>query len=198
MRRRTDEKRREIVDVAADLFLELGYEGTSMSLVSRRLGGSKATLYAYFGSKDELLLAVLEAESDRIAGETIPQDQTREVQQLLRETGLHFIEARTAPRAAQLFRVVAALPAGSAIDRSLRSRVVVPGFAGLCALMHALVEKGALRFADPRKLAFHFKGLLEADLFARAVLAPREEIARRELEQAAADAADVFLRAYAA
>ena len=51
MRVRTEEKRREIVRVASDLFHDNGYERTSMSMISERLGGSKATLYGYFKSK---------------------------------------------------------------------------------------------------------------------------------------------------
>ena len=198
MRTRTDEKRREIVGVAAELFLELGYEGTSMSLVSRRLGGSKATLYSYFGSKDELFLAVVDAESERFAGEAIPLDRVDDVRQLLRRVGLRFIEARTSARAAQLFRIVASLPAGSAVDHGFRSRLAVPGFARLCALMKALVDKGLLRLVDPRILAMHFKALVEGDLFERPVLALGDTMAPREMEQAATGATDTFLRAYAA
>jgi AcrR family transcriptional regulator len=44
MRVRTEEKRQEIVEIAARLFEELGYERTSMSAIAARVGGSKATL----------------------------------------------------------------------------------------------------------------------------------------------------------
>ena len=197
MRRRTDEKRLEIVSVAAELFLELGYESTSMSLVSRRLGGSKATLYAYFGSKHELFLAVVDAEAERVAGDAVPLDQVDDVRQLLRGVGLRTIEARTSARAAQLLRIIASLPVGSAVDHGLRSRLVVPGFARLCAMMKALVDKGLLRLVDPRILAMHFKALVEGDLFERPDLALGDTMAPREMEQAATGATETFLRAYA-
>ena len=51
MRVRKEEKRQEIVRIAAKLFEELGYERTSMSTIAARDGGSKATLYGYFPSK---------------------------------------------------------------------------------------------------------------------------------------------------
>ena len=60
MRLRTEVKRQEIVRIAAQLFEELGYERTSMSEISARVGGSKATLYGYFASKEDLLRAVLD------------------------------------------------------------------------------------------------------------------------------------------
>ena len=62
MRVRTEEKRQEIVRIAAELFEQLGYERTSMSAIAASVGGSKATLYGYFASKEDLLRAVLAAE----------------------------------------------------------------------------------------------------------------------------------------
>ena len=59
MRVRTESKRREIVQIATALFVEQGFERTSMSAIAGGVGGSKATLYGYFQSKDELLRAVL-------------------------------------------------------------------------------------------------------------------------------------------
>ena len=47
------------VDVAEELFLEHGFAGTSVNEVVRRAGGSLATLYAEFRTKDELFEAVM-------------------------------------------------------------------------------------------------------------------------------------------
>ena len=54
MRVMTDEKRSAIVAAAWGVFREKGFEGTSMSDVCERVRGSKATIYRYFKSKDEL------------------------------------------------------------------------------------------------------------------------------------------------
>lgn len=59
MRTKTEEKRQAIIDVAAATFGELGFERTSMSEICTRLGGSKATLYNYFPSKEALFLEVM-------------------------------------------------------------------------------------------------------------------------------------------
>src|SRR5690348_2624224 len=69
---RTEEKRDEIVRIASQAFDELGYDRCSMATISERLGGSKATLYGYFPSKEDLLRAVIKCE---IASEF---DQIRE------------------------------------------------------------------------------------------------------------------------
>ena len=54
MRVRTEDRRQAIIDVALQVFREVGFERASMALISRRLGGSKGTLYGYFRSKEEL------------------------------------------------------------------------------------------------------------------------------------------------
>jgi AcrR family transcriptional regulator len=56
------EKRTEIVGAARALFLETGYEATSMASIAAAAGVASNTIYWYFRDKDELLVAVLDAE----------------------------------------------------------------------------------------------------------------------------------------
>ena len=60
MRTKSDDKRREIIAKAWELFKENGFERTTMSEISERVGGSKATLYGYYDSKEQLFAAALE------------------------------------------------------------------------------------------------------------------------------------------
>lgn len=57
---RKQERRAAIVAAARKSFLEDGYAATSMSGLLATLGGSKATLWSYFRSKEELFAAVIE------------------------------------------------------------------------------------------------------------------------------------------
>jgi len=61
MRRRTDERRLAILGAAHRAFAEAGFRSTTIEDIARRFGGSKATIYSYFRSKDELFVAVTEA-----------------------------------------------------------------------------------------------------------------------------------------
>ncbi len=54
-----DERRETILQIAHAAFLEDGYASTSMSGIAAKVGGSKATLYNYFSSKEELFAAVI-------------------------------------------------------------------------------------------------------------------------------------------
>lgn len=55
-----NDRRQAIVEAATRSFLEDGYAATSMSGLLKTLGGSKATLWSYFRSKEELFAAVIE------------------------------------------------------------------------------------------------------------------------------------------
>jgi AcrR family transcriptional regulator len=50
--------RDRILDAALDLFVEHGFDGTSVRQIAERVGTTKAALYYYFASKDEILMAL--------------------------------------------------------------------------------------------------------------------------------------------
>lgn len=58
-------KGRQIIDAARRVFYKDGYDTTSMDAVAREADVSKATVYAHYGSKEALLLAVVEEELRR-------------------------------------------------------------------------------------------------------------------------------------
>ncbi|WP_414058446.1 TetR/AcrR family transcriptional regulator [Rouxiella chamberiensis] len=66
MRTLTEARRQAIIDTATELFQEMGYERTSMNEVARRMGGSKATLYNYFASKEALFEKVVRTYSTHL------------------------------------------------------------------------------------------------------------------------------------
>jgi AcrR family transcriptional regulator len=55
-------KQKEIVAAARALFIDEGYEATSMSRLAATAGVAPNTIYWYFKDKDEVLVAVLDAE----------------------------------------------------------------------------------------------------------------------------------------
>lgn len=59
---RSADKREEVLDIASENFRGKGYEGTSINVMAREAGISKESIYRYFGSKEDLFLAVVERE----------------------------------------------------------------------------------------------------------------------------------------
>jgi AcrR family transcriptional regulator len=63
-------RRREVLDVAARLFHERGYQGTSMDEIADAVGLTKGSLYHHFASKTEILAAIYEEAADLVVGHT--------------------------------------------------------------------------------------------------------------------------------
>ncbi len=58
---------RRVMRAALDLFGEHGVSGTSLQMIATALGVTKAAVYHQFRSKDELVLAVAEAEMEGLS-----------------------------------------------------------------------------------------------------------------------------------
>lgn len=63
--RRTD-TRTQLQAVALELFVERGYDGTSLREIAERLSITKAAVYYHFRSKDEILISLIEDFLDRL------------------------------------------------------------------------------------------------------------------------------------
>ena len=59
----------EILDAAAELFVQRGVAAVGMAEVAEAAGCSRATLYRYFDSRDALRGAFIQRETTRVAGE---------------------------------------------------------------------------------------------------------------------------------
>jgi AcrR family transcriptional regulator len=191
MRVRTEEKRQDIIRIAAKLFEELGYERTSMSMIASRVGGSKATLYAYFPSKEELLRAVLDhdvnAEADRLMHEFLSEKDLRSG---LVRLGISYLSRHHA-RAASI-RTVANQP----IAEEFYTNVLRPAWQRLADRFAEMMKQGRLKFADPWTTAMHWKGLTEWDLLEKHLLTSPGACDPSQVVSAATAAADAFLKVY--
>ena len=64
-----EERKNEILDVAEELFAEKGYDNASTNDIIGKIGIARGTLYHHFGSKEEILDAIV----DRMTREGISQ-----------------------------------------------------------------------------------------------------------------------------
>ncbi len=56
----TDQRKAQIIDAAEDVFTQKGFNEARMDDIANETGLSKGTLYLYFKSKDELIIAILD------------------------------------------------------------------------------------------------------------------------------------------
>jgi len=197
MRTRSEEKRRDIVRVAAKAFEELGYERTSMLTIAERLRGSKQTLYNYFGSKEELLRAVLDFDVSEVANRSMEEFLAeKNLRKALVRLGIAFLNGQLSPSAMSNIRIVSTQPAESDIGEEFYENALRPAWKRTAEAFGALMSDGKLRKSDPWLAVMQWKGLVLLDLFERRLLGAMKRIDPQEIEAAAKSAADAFLRIY--
>ena len=197
VRTKSDEKRREIIRVAGEAFQELGYERTSMLTIAERLRGSKQTLYNYFPSKEDLLRAVLASDVGEVADEALDEfGREKNVRKALVRLGQTYLGRQLAPLAISNMRIVATQPPESGIGQDFYRNILCAAWQRAADLFKGLMVEGRLRRADPWIAAMHFKGLVLQDLLERQLLGASNSPDPKEIEAAAKQAADAFLRVY--
>ena len=86
----TDRTKAELLRVATEVFAEVGYSGARVDEIAERTRTTKRMIYYYFGGKEQLYLAVLEAaytdirqaEQSIHAGDLPPRDAVRRIAEL--------------------------------------------------------------------------------------------------------------------
>lgn len=100
-------RRQAFLTAATELFLEQGFERTSVSDIVNRSKGSRATLYQLFGNKEGLLTAMIEETTGQIWGAVGNQsDDTPMTEDDLIKVARRMVAAILNPRAIAVFRVV--------------------------------------------------------------------------------------------
>lgn len=97
-----------MLDAATELFLEKGFERTSLSDIVSRSKGSRSTVYEQFGNKEGLLRAMIEDVTADIWTVIGDDDEDAPFTEAgLVDLGCRFASAALAPRAIAVFRILA-------------------------------------------------------------------------------------------
>lgn len=152
---RRQDRREAIIDVAMRFFLEHGYAAASMSAIAAEIGGSKATLWSYFPSKEELFEAVLEKKTSEFRQKLLLLlDPCGDAEQSLRNFCQGFIERVTAPDAIALHRLVMAeCGRFPEIGRIFYERAPKATERVLADFMRWMMDRGRLRSSDAESAA---------------------------------------------
>jgi AcrR family transcriptional regulator len=194
---RTEEKRDEIVRIASEAFNELGYDRCSMATISDRLGGSKATLYGYFSSKEELLRSVLQcqvaSEFDSIMHELHQEPNLREG---LIKLGTAYLKKKLSSLPVANIRCIVNQPPCSTMGKEFYEGVIHPALKKIAAQLQVLMDQGRLKQADPWVALMHWKGLHDWDFFERRLIGVITGPQDIDIEKVATLGADAFLKLY--
>lgn len=198
MRVKSEAKRQTIVDVAAQAFRELGVEGASMAEISARVGGSKATLYNYFASKDELVFEVMSrsCEAEFEAACQAIDEATPEIREALRNFGERWLTVLYSPKV-QANRHLAIATAGKTeVGRLMYERGVLRSQSLVSGLLAGAMDQGKLARTDAGVATRHLFSLLEAELIDRFLFQLLGAVSAQEIREVTGRAVDVFMAAY--
>src|SRR3954466_8517360 len=99
-------KRRQILDGARKVFMDMGFDGASMGEIARSAGVSKGTLYVYFDDKNRLFEAIVEETALEQGEMAFDSGPAGDVTTTLREFGAAYIAMILRPDGGSAIRTV--------------------------------------------------------------------------------------------
>lgn len=195
-----DAREEQILRAAFQVFTAKGFHGATMLDVATAARASKATLYDRFRSKAALFEALV-AWGVRQGVEAlgaVADDPSLAPQAALERFAERLLVRIMAPQSLALFRIAAAEGArwpevGRIFDRLTREHGVDVGR----AIAARLVAAGTIAIDDPDDFGHAFIGLLQGELFTRALLGAIAPPSAADLRKHARRATRRLLRAFA-
>jgi AcrR family transcriptional regulator len=195
----TAEARRErIVRMAAPLFLKNGYDNVSIDDIIDVVGGSKATIYAWFGGKEGLFEAVIRQEC-RDVTMAIHVDAAGSLEAQLTEIGHSFLAMVLSPPILEFHRLMVSIGRKfPEIGRLFYETGPASAYSIVATWIAKQQKDGRIVEEDPYRLAVLFLDMLIGEhQLSRLTSMPRA--ARREkIAETVRLAVKVFLRGCAA
>ena len=192
-------KRRQILDGARKVFMDLGFDGASMGEIARAAAVSKGTLYVYFADKFALFEAILEEEALQHGKVVFNFDPARDAETTLKEFGRAYIHLICRPGGGSAIRTVMAIAERMPeLGRRYYARVMDKTVNRLADYLRAHVAPDDLAIDDCDLAASQFMEVCKASLFLpfifQAAPAPSEE----RITAVVDSATRMFLAAYRA
>ena len=198
VRVKTEQKSREIIEVAGRVFRAKGFAAASMAEIAARLGGSKATLYHYFTSKESLFAAVMLDMGRKVADPIFNElEQARDGRAGIKTFARRLVHVLASPEVLDFKRMMAAEGPRSGLGKLCFADNHGKYQGKFAEFYRRQVAHGIFRDADPLRAATHLEGLCSAGAIHNLLEGVVDSVPAAELTATADAAADVFLRAYA-
>lgn len=196
-----DEKRDAIIRTAQAAFLAEGYAETSMSSVAAKVGGSKATLYNYFKSKEELFAAICERKCEQFREflENAEIESGGDLRATLLNFGEHFVEFVLSDDSVATFRMaIAEATRFPEIGQAIYNSGMRQNHGRMMQFLQHAKEAGQLRGdADVECAAEQFFDLCLSGIHRRRLWNVTPCPSHEEIRENVARGVDTFMRAFA-
>ena len=193
--RRGELRRDALLKATREVFLEKGYAAASVEDVVSRVGGSKATLYSYFGNKEGLFDGMISALCDDFrASLAIPRDVEGDIELTLTRFGKRMLKQFLEPERVAMHRAIFAeafkFPR---LAERLYESGPLRGAQEFSVFLRRQHEAGVLHCPDPENAAICFSEMIKASPQRRAMLGLPVFKNDRDMEKFVVTAVRIFL-----
>ena len=166
-RKKIDRRLESIMEVATELFIENGYEGTSLNAILERVGGSKRNFYTKFDGKEGLFKVLVERNIQHLLEEQIEEDrEERDLRATLLSVAKRQIRVFGDPKMLGLYRI--AVRDGinfPEIARAFLEAGPETAVGYVAATLERFARKGELASCETTLAAYHFISMLHGRMF---------------------------------
>ena len=192
-------KRRQILDGARKVFMDLGFDAASMNEIARSAGVSKGTLYVYFADKNRLFEAIIEDETLEQAKLSFNFDSSRDPEATLAEFGRVYMALLCRPGGGSWIRTVMAIAERMPdVGRRFYEDVLEKTINRLADYLQAHVRPDDLAIDNCHLAASQFMEVCKATLFLPFVFQAAPTPSAERIAEVVDSATRMFLAAYRA
>lgn len=211
--------REAILAVGAEVFCESGFNETAMSDIATRLSGTKAAIYRYFASKEELYIELIKRSTysqgpammdlirnsgGNFQGTSVltqvdfPDitDPSYSLKETLMSFGEYLVNAFHTPQSLAIQRMVIAATINSDAGYTFYEQGQAKAIDSLRKFFAIHIEAGILRKADARVAACHYYGLLQSEIYQVGIFNVVTSIQPSITKVIVARAVEIFLKGY--
>ena len=189
-------KRRQILEGARKVFMELGFDAASMGEIARTAGVSKGTLYVYFADKHRLFEAIVEEQAVE-RGQLLFCDPAGDTKATLRNFGEAYAAMICRPGNRSAVRMVIAIAERMPeLGRCYYERVVETTISRLAEYLQARVKLNELAIDDCRLAAAQFVLMCQASLFLPFIFHAAPAPSQERITEVVNSAVAMFLAAH--
>jgi AcrR family transcriptional regulator len=190
-------KRRQILDGARKVFMDLGFDGASMGEIARAAGVSKGTLYVYFADKNRLFEAIVQQETLEYAKMSFNFDPERDVPVTLRDFGQAYIQLMCRPGGGSAIRTVMSIAERMPdVGRRYYENVLEKTINSLARYLETHVAANDVAIEDCQLAASQFMMMCQASLFLPFIFQAAPPPSPERIAQVVESATQMFLAKY--
>lgn len=190
-------KRRQILDGARKVFMDLGFDGASMGEIARAAGVSKGTLYVYFPDKAGLFAAIVEEEKLEQGKLAFNFDPARDVDITLPEFGRAYIALLCRPGGGSALRTVMAIAERMPeLGSRFYTHVLAHTVERFASYLEARTTRDGLVIDDYELAAWQFMQMCQATLFQAFLFQAKPSPSPERIATVVDSATRVFFAAY--